>query len=149
MDQKLKYGILFSIVAFFYACEPRIDLDLGQWGDHAFIDNVQLFKLEVDEDVHLVEWYYYDKPVTGVRTITISQGTAEIDSSGFTATVKLKSGESLEEAGLLIYHRGTKVEPLDDSPKPGVVNDLTAGSFTYRLYSADGTSHDWIINIIE
>lgn len=146
---KIKSGIFFLLIAALFSCDPRIEMDLGQWGDHAFIDNVQLFKLDVDEDVHLVEWYYYDKPVTGVRTVTISAGKAVIDSAAFSATVKLRAGESLEEAGLLIYHRGTLVEPLDGAPKAGIVHDLSEGSFKYRLYSADGSSHDWTINIVE
>jgi hypothetical protein len=124
-------------------------MDFEQWGDQAFITNVQIFKLEIDEDVHLVEWANNEEPMTGVRRIVISTGTAVIDNENFTATVKLDDGESLVGAGFLFYHYGTLIEPLDGAPVAGIANDLSAGSFTYRVYSADGTIHDWLINIVQ
>ena len=131
------------------SCEPRIGLDNGQWGDHAFLTNVQLFKLDINEDFKLVEWYKNEDPMTGVRRIIISEGNAVIDNDNFTATVKLKAGESLVGAGLIFYHYGTLIEPQGNAPKAGIANDLSARNFTYKVHSADGTQHDWTIIIVD
>lgn len=139
--------ILLLIVA--SACQPRIEMDMEQWGDHAFIDNVEIVKLEIDDEAKLAEYYQNETPmeITGVRNIVISEGTSAIDSLDFTATVKLKAGEDLKYAGLKIYHRGTMVVPLENSPKAGIVSDLSNRMFKYRLESADGSKHDWTIKI--
>lgn len=145
----MKKLIVLSIIVIgiLTSCEPRIGLDEGQWGDNAYLTNVQLFKLDIKEDFHLVEWYRNEDPMTGVRRIIISDGNAVIDNDNFTATVKLKDGESLVGAGLIFYHYGTLIEPLGDAPKAGIANDLSTKTFTYRVYSADGTQHDWTIII--
>ena len=129
------------------SCEPRIDLDYKQWGDKAYLTNVQIFKLDMNEEAKLVEWYRNEDPMTGVRRIIISAGNAVIDKDNFTATVTLKSGESLVGAGLIFYFTGTRIEPQGNSPRAGIPNDLSAESFTYTVHSADGTTHDWLINI--
>lgn len=129
------------------SCKPRIEMDMEQWGDHAFIENVQLFKLDIDDSVKLQEWYENQTLVTGVRQITVSDGTAEIDNDNFIANVKVKSGESVARVGILFWHKATKIEPLDGAPTAGIINDFSSGTFKYRLYSADGTTHDWTINI--
>ena len=139
--------IIILFASIFMSCEPRIGLDYEEWGDNAYLTNVQLFKLDIKEDFHLVEWYKNEDPMTGVRRIIISDGNAVIDNDNFTATVKLKDGESLVGAGLLFYHYGTLIEPLGDAPKAGIANDLTTKSFTYRVHSADGSQHDWTIII--
>ena len=147
MKQLVIITILFAGI--FMSCEPRIELDYEQWGDNAYLTNVQLFKLDIDEDVHLVEWYTNEDPMTGVRRIIISEGNAVIDNVNFTATVKLQEGESLVGAGLIFYHYATLIEPLGNAPKAGIANDLSAKSFTYRVHSADGSQHDWAIIIEE
>ena len=129
------------------ACEPRIDLDAGQWGDKAFLTNVQIFRLDMDEDAKLVEWHNNDDPMIGVRRIIVSNGNAVIDKDNFRATVQLKAGESLVGAGFIFYHYGTLIEPQGDAPRAGIPNDLSTMNFTYRVYSADGSQHDWTVII--
>lgn len=145
----MKKILLFSIVLLFTACQPRIDMDMEQWGDHAYIDNVEVIKLDIDDEAKLSEYYQNETPiqVTGVRNIVISNGTSKIDSLDYVATVKLKEGEDLKYKGLKIYHKGVKVVPIDNSPKAGIVTDLSKKTFKYRLYSADGSKHDWTIVI--
>lgn len=147
MKAKVFIGILVSMVL--ASCEPRIDMDMTQWGDHAFIDNVEVVKIEVDDEAKLQEYYQNETPLTtsGVRQIVISNGKATIDSLNYTANVKLKAGEELNFAGLKIYHKGTLVQPINNSPKAGIVTDLTDREFTYRIFSADGSKHDWTIKI--
>ena len=108
---------------------------------------MQIFKLDVDEDAKLVEWHNNDEPMTGIRRLIISNGNAVIDKGNFTATVKLKSGESLVGSGFIFYHYGTRIVPQGGAPKAGIPNDLSAMTFTYRVYSADGSNHDWTIII--
>ena len=129
------------------SCEPRIDMDMSQWGDHAYIDNVEIVKLDIDDNAKLAEYYQNETPIamTGVRQIVISQGKSEIDSLDFVATVKLKAGEELKYAALKIYHKGTHVKPLNNTPKAGIVTDLSKGELKYRVLSADGSKHDWTI----
>lgn len=131
------------------SCKPRTDMDMSQWGDHAFIDNVEIMKLEIDDEAKLQEYYENETPLvtTGARILIISEGKAEIDSVDFVARVKVKAGEKLDYAGLRIYHKGVKVEPISHSPKAGIVSDLSAKEFKYRLRSADGSKHDWKIVI--
>lgn len=140
-------SILASII-FLVSCQPRIEMDMEQWGDHAYIDNVEILKLEIDDEAKLSEYYQNETPIeaTGVRSIVISK-KAEIDSVDFVATVKLNDGEDLKYTGLRIYHKSVMVEPLDGSPKAGIVSDLSSKSFKYRLKSADGSKHDWTIVI--
>ena len=147
----MKKLILLTILflGIFTSCDPRIELDYDQWGDNANLTNVQLFKLDIKEDFKLVEWYKNEDPMTGVRRIIISDGNATIDNDNFTATVKLKQGESLVGAGLIFYHYGTLIEPLGSAPKAGIANDLSAKNYTYRVHSADGSHHDWKIQIVE
>ncbi len=145
----MKSGLLILILVVLSACEPRIEMDMSQWGDNAFINNVQVFKLETKDGVKLEEYYVDETTVTGTRRVVISEGNAAIDKENYTVTVTLGAGESFEHIGLLIYHYGTKVEPLNDAPIAGIINDLSAGSFTYRVHSADGTVHDWLINIVQ
>ena len=144
-----KSGLICLAVLAMLSCEPRIELDLGRWGDKAFITNVELFKLERDDAAELVEYYLNDELVTGVRKIVISQGISIIDNENHVATVKLKAGNSLTEAGILLYHSGTFIQPQHNAPKAGIVSDLSAGSFVYRVNSADGSYHDWTINITQ
>ncbi len=146
---KIKFGFICLMLASLYSCEPRIEMDMSQWGDNAIINNVQLFKLETKDGVKLEEYYVDETTVTGTRQITVSSGTAVVDEETFTVTVTLKAGETFTGIGFLIYHYGTKVEPLNGAPVAGIINDLSAASFTYRVYSADGTTHDWTINIVQ
>ena len=119
--------------------------------DDIKLDNLNFSELQLDikDDVKLQEWYENETVVTGVRQIVISWGTAEINNDTFTASVKLHAGESLNMAGIKFWHKATLIEPLNSAPKAGTVNDFSARSFKYRLHSADGTTHDWTVNIID
>ena len=131
------------------ACQPRIGMDMEQWGDHAYIDNVEVIKLDIDDEVKLQEFYQSETPlmVTGVRNIVVSMGASQIDSVNYVAHVKVKPGTDLKYAGIRIYHKGTLVEPINGTPKAGIVADLSEKELIYRLNSADGSTHDWKIKI--
>jgi hypothetical protein len=148
---KFKIGFFILVIVIISSCQPRIELDMTQWGNNAYITNVQLFKLEIRDDFQLSEWYTDDGqiPVTGVRRLITSQGNAVVDDENFSVTVQLRNGENIRETGLMIYHYGTLVEPLFGAPQPGIINDLSEGLFTYRIHSADGNYNDWIINIVQ
>lgn len=143
-------NILFILVimGIISSCEQRIEMDLGQWGDHAHIDNVQVFKL-FTEEAQLSEYYLFGELTPGVQIAYISQGKAVIDSVAFTATVQLRAGENLTEAGIQIWHKADMVEPIGDTPVAGIVTNLTGKELKYRLTSANGVQHDWTITIIE
>lgn len=151
-EHKMKRIIAIIVILYpilFFSCEPRIEMDMEQWGDQAFIENVQLFKLEIKDSVKLQEWYENQTVVTGVRHTTISSGAAEIDQDAYIATVKLNAGEDITRVGIQFWHKARLIEPLDGAPKAGTINDFSDRSFKYRLYSADGTIHDWTVNITD
>lgn len=148
MENKLKYLVITLAIIIFSSCEERIKLDMGQWGDHAFIDNVQLFKLTVEE--HELQEYYTSGELTPARKrVNVSKGNAVIDSVEFKATIKVPSNVDRSRTGIIIYHKAEMVEPLDGSPVAGIINDFSGSQYRYRLISADGTSHEWTINIEE
>lgn len=137
--------ILVTLLA---SCGQRVEMDMSQWGDTAFIDNVQVFTLEVRDDFQMQEYYTSDgQLVEGVRQVVISDGNAVIDKENFIAYVKLKKGNDMSLAGFKIYHRSMKVEPINNSPVCGIAKDITGMNYQYRLHSADGTTHDWTIVI--
>lgn len=147
MKKKIFLGCMAMLALL--SCDPRVEMDMDQWGDHAYIDNVEIVKLEINDENKLQEYYQNETPLAtvGVRMITISDGKSQIDSVNYVATVKLKPNETLNYAGLRIYHKGTLVEPINGSPKAGIVADLSGKEFVYRISSADGSKHDWKVVI--
>lgn len=148
MKKNILYLFILTFAGILSSCEPRIDFDRGQWGDTAFIDNVSIFTLEVDE--HELQEYYENGDLTPARRREfISTGNAEIDSANFTATVTVPEEEDITRAGIVIYHKSMRIEPVGDSPDAGILADLSAREFVYKLVSADGTTHDWTIEIVQ
>ncbi len=145
----IKFGFIFLMALALFSCDERIEMDLSQWGDNAYIYNVQVYQLTTDDEEILNEYYESGEYVTSTQRTTISDGSAVIDDENFTATVTLKSGYDLYDKAFLIYHYGTDVEPLGDSPEAGIISDLSDGVFQYRVSSADGTTHDWTIYVNE
>ena len=128
------------------SCNPRIEMDLEQWGDHAFIDNVQIFNIQT-QDQQLQEYYTSGVVTPASRRIYVSVGNATVDMVNFTATVKVPASVDLTKVGIEFFHKAVKIEPLNNAPIAGILNDFSAKQFVYRLESADGTTHDWTIII--
>lgn len=148
MKKNIIYLVILMFGGILYSCEPRIDFDDGQWGDTAFITNVNIFSLNVDE--HELQEYYTNEELTPARQrIFISSGNATIDEENFIATVTVPQDRDLTRAGIVIYHESMRVEPVGDSPVAGIITDLSAKEFVYKLVSADGTTHDWTILIVQ
>ena len=142
----MKYIIILLMAVLAFSCEPRIEMDMTQWGDTAFLVNVQVYKLTYDDEVKLEEWYRdTTATVTGVFWTAISEGNAVIDNTNFTATVSIADDESLENAIIRFSHTAYKIEPLNGAPVAGLINDFSEKEFVYRVYSADDTYHDWTI----
>lgn len=138
--------ILVFLGGLITSCNPRIEMDLEQWGDHAFIDNVQIFNIQM-QDQQLQEYYTSGVVTPASRRIYVSVGNATIDMVNFTATVKVQSTVDLTKVGIEFFHKAVKIEPLNNAPIAGILNDFSAKQFVYRLVSADGTTHDWTIVI--
>lgn len=148
MNKNILYLVILAFAGILYSCEPRIDFDEGQWGDTAFITNVNLFTLRVDE--HQLQEYYESGVLTPARQrLFISSGSATIDTTNFIATVTVPETADITRAGIVIYHQSVRVEPVGSSPVAGIISDLSAKEFVYKLISADGTTRDWTINIIQ
>ena len=146
MENFKKILFLFSIATFlFSSCEPRIDFDMGQWGDNAYITDILLFIVN-EEEHELQEYYENGELTTGVRRQFLNINT-EISDEAASVTVNVPEGTDLSNVGLIIRHTAEKIEPLGGSPLPGYIDDFSGGSFTYRVISADGTVRDWTINI--
>ncbi|NOR75089.1 MAG: hypothetical protein GQ525_08005 [Draconibacterium sp.] len=127
------------------SCEPRITMDMDQWGDQAIITNVQVFKYEVDDNPNIYETMNDIGDISGLRRIIISN-PASVDLDNSIVTISLKGEESLNEAGLIFYHQSERIEPVN-GPIGGIVGDLSSRSLTYRLHSVNGTTREWAIII--
>lgn len=142
---KNKIIFIFTILLLL-ACNPRVDMDFKQWGDHAYIDNLEVVKLDVEKQ-KLQEYYEAQTPieVTGVRNIVISEGETKIDSIQNIAKIKIKQGESIDRVSLRIYHKSVQISPYNGSPKLGILADYSKREFSYKLKSADGTERIWTV----
>ncbi len=138
--------IVVLLGSLFPSCEPRIEMDLEQWGDHALIDNVQIFNIQT-QDQQLQEYYTSGVVTPASRRIYVSVGNATIDLVNYTATVKVPLTVDLTKVGIEFFHKAVKVEPVNNAPIAGILNDFSAKQFVYKLVSADGTTHDWTIKI--
>jgi hypothetical protein len=145
---KIKLGFLILLAVTLFACDAQYEIDMTQWGDNATIYNVQVYYLKTTED-KMAEYYETGETTTSTQRVVCSDGTAVIDDENYTVTVTLKSGYDLTDKAFLIYHYGTDIEPLNDSPEAGIISDLSAGVFQYRVSSADGSEHDWTIYVNE
>ena len=125
------------------SCEPRIDLDNGQWGDNAVITDVLLFTLR-EQEHQLQEYYENDETATGVQRQFLST-TSAIDAGAASVTVTVPANVDLTNVGLVIRHKAVKIEPQGSAPKAGFLEDFSNGPYTYRVVSADGTERDWTI----
>jgi hypothetical protein len=147
MKKHIKYIVTAVILTVSMSCSPRIELDQGQWGDHAFITNVQVFTLQADEH-ELHEFYTSGMMTPARRRSFVSVGNAAIDNDTYTATVIVPASVDLSRTGIIFYHEAMKIEPLNGAPVAGIITDLSSSNFMYRLYSADGTTHDWEVEIV-
>ncbi|WP_372949749.1 DUF5018-related domain-containing protein [Mariniphaga sp.] len=148
MKKNILYLVVLMFAGLLFSCEPRIDFDEGQWGDTAFITNVGIFTLQVDE--HQLQEYYENGTLTPARRrLFISTGNATIDNENFIATVTVPANQDITRAGIVIFHQSVRVEPVGSSPVAGIITDLSAKEFVYKLVSADGTTHDWTIEIVQ
>lgn len=148
MKKNILILYILVIAGVLSACEPRIDFDEGQWGDTAFITNVNIFTLQADEH-ELQEFYENGELTPARRRLIISTGNAVIEDENFTATVTVPATADLSRAGIIINHQSMRVEPVGLSPVAGIITDLSDREFIYKLVSADGTTHDWVIRIVE
>lgn len=138
--------ILLLMVNLLFSCKPRIEMDMAQWGDHALIGNVKLFTLKA-EDQQLQEYFTNGLVTPALQRVYVSVGNAVIDTKAFTATIQTTTTVDLTKAGIEFYHQGTKIEPVNNAPIAGIMNNFSAKQFVYRVFSADGTTHDWTIII--
>jgi len=138
--------VIIFMGSLFISCEPRIEMDLAQWGDHALIDNVQIFNIQM-QDQQLQEYYTSGVLTPASKRIYVSVGNATIDLANFKATVKVPATVDLTKVGIEFFHKAMKIEPLNNAPIAGIINNFSAKQFVYRLESADGTTHDWTIII--
>ena len=142
---KYKLICLLALIAF-SSCEPRIDLDEGQWGNNSELLNIFLYVYDF-QDHELQEFKETGQLTPGVRKVNRAAGVS-INDDG-TASVNLPAAFSLVDDVVVIavQHDGTRVEPLNGSPTMGLPADLTGGTYTYRIHSADGNHTDWTITI--
>lgn len=147
MKKNIIYIFTVLILAGLCSCEERIKLELDQWGDHAYIDNVQLFTLQADE--HELQEFYTSGALTPARRRVIaSTGNAVIDSVSFTATMTVPAAVDRTRTGIIFYHKAERIEPLNGAPIAGIINDFSGSQYSYRLISTDGSKHDWTVNIV-
>ena len=138
--------VVILTTSLFFSCTPRVEMNMNQWGDHAIIENVQIFNIQL-QDQQLQEYYTSGVLTPASRRTYVSIGNAVIDLVNFKATVKVPLTLDLTKVGIEFFHKAVKIEPLNGAPIAGIVKDFSAKQFVYKLYSADGTTHDWTIII--
>lgn len=125
------------------SCEPRISFDEGQWGDHAFIEDVLLFKLE-EEEHQLQEYYESGQTTTGIRRQFLNSST-EIDNEAANITINVPPETDMTNIGIVIRHTGVMIRPMNNAPVPGYLDDFSNGPYTYEVVSTDGSTRDYTI----
>jgi hypothetical protein len=128
------------------SCTARVEIDYNQWGDKAIIDNVQIFNIQL-QDQQLQEYYTSGILTPASRRAYVSVGNAVIDLVNFKATVKVPATVDLTKVGIEFFHKAVKIEPVNGSPIAGIINNFSGKQFVYKLYSANGITHDWTIII--
>ena len=137
---------LFGVCAILASCQPRIDFEEGQWGDQAFLEDVKVF-IYKQEDHSLEEAENGGDDVTGVQRIFLST-SSDIDKNIATVSVSVPVDTDLANVGIVFRHTAKLIEPLNDAPKAGFLDDFSTGPYVYRVTSADGTTRDWTISFI-
>jgi len=141
----MKY--IFIVCLLFTGCiKPRIDLDLRQFGDHAYMSRVEIFRLDTTEE-QLQEYHETGELTPSVKEVFVDRGTV-IDSSAATAVCTVAPNTDLTNVGIAFISTAQKIEPLGGAPVPGHLSDFSKGGpYVYRLTSADGTKRDWTVTI--
>ncbi|HEY9259715.1 DUF5018-related domain-containing protein [Chitinophaga sp.] len=144
MNKIIKLSAFLCMLLIFAAScmKPRVDMDLGAWGDNANITAAVIFRY-----VEVKTQLGYKDSVIGYQNVSISTKSNTIDKAAATVNIVAVSGTDLTKMGIRFTHLATKIEPLDGAPVAGVISDFTKGTFKYRLYSADGTTRDWTVNV--
>ncbi|MCT4643690.1 MAG: hypothetical protein N4A74_01790, partial [Carboxylicivirga sp.] len=95
-----EYIIFIIAMVAFVACEPRIDLDKGQWDMEAEITDVFVYTLEQSE-ITLPD----GSKVMGTTKVTVSSAY-DVDSENATITITLKDGTERSQLSAYFYHTG-------------------------------------------
>ena|SRR5690625_5208221 len=149
MKNEFEYSLVVYLLLFFLcSCGPRVDLDFGQWGDKAYLTNVQIFTLKADE--HELQEYYESGMLTpAIRRKIISSGNALIDNEKYTAIIFVPSDQNLMKSGLIFYHQAEKIVPLNNAPIAGIITSLMEEvDYHYKVISADGSENVWTVTIV-
>ncbi|WP_316791883.1 DUF5018-related domain-containing protein [Pedobacter frigoris] len=143
--KKILYSLsLIFLLAFSSCLKPRVELDDTLWGDNATVIAAVLFKYD-----EIKQQLGYNEVVTGYETKGVT-ATTTIDKANSTITMivaKTTPATDLTKIGIRISHYAKKIEPVNGAPAAGIIADFSKGPFVYRLFSADGTTRDWTINI--
>lgn len=142
MNNIIKLSAFLFLICAASCMKPRVDMDLGAWGDNANITAVVLFRY-----VEIKSQLGYKDSVIGYQNVAVSTKSNTIDKATATVNIVAVSGTDLTKMGVRFSHFAVKIEPLDGAPAAGMIADFSKGSFKYRLYSADGTTRDWTVNI--
>ncbi|MCT4591262.1 MAG: hypothetical protein N4A71_25815 [Carboxylicivirga sp.] len=136
-----EYIIFIIAMVAFVACEPRIDLDKGQWDMEAEITDVFVYTLEQSE-ITLPD----GSKVMGTTKVTVSSAY-DVDSENATITITLKDGTERSQLSAYFYHTGKAIEPLDNSPKLGELADWSSDTYKYRVVTEGKLYKDWVVTI--
>ncbi len=122
--------------------KPSVELDDTVWGDQAVINQAVLFKYtEVKNQLG------YNEEVIGYQNTSVSTASNFVDKTNATITIVAVKGTDLTKIGIRFSHFAKLIEPLNNAPVAGVISDFSAGTFKYKVTSADGTVREWTLKI--
>ncbi|WP_108199935.1 DUF5018-related domain-containing protein [Pedobacter psychrodurus] len=145
MKSRIFIAVQLTLVLFCFACtKARIEPDYSVYGDKAFVNSINTFYYkEVKSNLN------YGEQVTGYQKLTVTN-TQSIDNANKKINIVLAKATGadltdLTKIGIAINTDAQRVEPINGAPIAGLIGDFSKGPYTYRLFSANGTTRDWTL----
>lgn len=132
-------------------CNPRIDFDPGQYGEHAVISSVVCFTLDTASH-KLQEYYQTGKLVPGIQRKAVAFNEqpdfSVVDTTQTNVSVYIPKIYDMTHMGLFFNTESEKIVPLSGAPTPGILTDLTKGQpFKYEAVSSNGFKRVYVFTI--
>ncbi|WP_316837307.1 DUF5018-related domain-containing protein [Pedobacter nutrimenti] len=140
-NSKIQFIAFLMIISLGACTKARIEPDFSIYGDKAFITGITTF-----DYITITRKLNYNEEVTGYQVRGLANAST-IDKVNFKISVLVTNpAADLSKMGIRISNDATKIEPLNGAPAAGTIGDYSKGPYVYRVYSADGTIHDWTIS---
>lgn len=140
--------ILIICALLMVACtKPRVNVDIAQFGDNAYVTRVRVFKLTGTQE-KLEEYYRTGVLTPAIQQVFVDNATV-VDNNAATAVTTVPAATDMTNVGIVFNHRAQKIEPVDGAPVAGHLADFSKATYKYRLISGDGTIRVWTLTFVK